>query len=274
MGEVSKQLVPKQLVPKQLASKQLVPKQLVLDLPLRPALGRDDFFVSSANEQAVAVIDKWPDWPNPVQVLTGAQGSGKSHLAEVWRQASGAQKITAKQLDIEQLPFYLSNGALLVEDLPGEVGPGEAVPGEAVPGKPVPGGALNETALFHLINLTREQGAFLLLTALKPPAQWNIQLADLASRLAAAGSVGLAEPDDVLLRAILIKQFSDRQITVDEAIISFMLARMERSAGAARDLVTKIDNEALRQKANVTRPFVSAIMSSQSTALNPDSSEV
>lgn len=269
MGEVSKQLAPKQLVPKQLASKQLVPKQLVLDLPLRPALGRDDFFVSSANEQAVAAIDKWPDWPNPVQVLTGAQGSGKSHLAEVWRQASGAQKITAKQLDIEQLPFYLSNGALLVEDLPGEVGPGKAVPGEVGPG-----GGLDETALFHLINLTREQGAFLLLTALKPPAQWNIQLADLASRLAAAGSVGLAEPDDVLLRAILIKQFSDRQITVDEAIISFMLARMERSAGAARDLVTKIDNEALRQKANVTRPFVSAIMNSQSTALNSDSSEI
>ena len=222
---------------------QSVPKQLVLDLPLRPALGRDDFFVSSANQQAVAVIDKWPDWPNPVQILTGPQGCGKSHLGEVWRQASSARKISAAQLDIEQLPFYLEKGALLVEELPGD--------------------NLDETALFHLINLTREQGAFLLLTALEPAAMWNITLPDLASRLAGAGSVALAEPDDILLRAILIKQFSDRQIMVDETIISYMVARMERSARAARELVAEIDNEALRQKANITRPFVSAIMNRQ-----------
>ncbi len=220
-----------------------VAKQLVLDLPFRPALGRDDFFVSPTNEQAVAAIDNWPDWPNPVMVLTGPQGCGKSHLGQVWRQASNAQKITVDQLIIEQLPHYLSGGALLVEDLPGT--------------------DLDETALFHLINLSKEQGAFLLLTALRPAATWGVQLADLSSRLAAAGSVGLSEPDDVLLRAILIKQFSDRQINVDEAIISFMLARMERSAGAARDLVAEIDREALRQKANVTRPFVSAIMNQQ-----------
>jgi len=222
---------------------QLVPEQLVLDLPLRPALGRDDFFVSSANQQAVVVIDNWPDWSAPVQILTGPQGSGKSHLGEVWRATSKARKISASQLDIAQLPNYLSDGALLVEDLPGD--------------------DLDETALFHLINLTKEQGAFLLLTALEPAARWNVALPDLASRLAAAGSLALAEPDDILLRAILIKQFSDRQINVDEGIISFMLARMERSARAARHLVGEIDKQALRQKANVTRPFVSSIMNKQ-----------
>jgi len=221
------------------------PEQLVLDMPLRPALGRDDFLVSQANSMAVAIIDKWPDWPNPVQILTGPQGSGKSHLGEVWRQTSNALKITADQLSIEHLPKYLETSALLVEDLPGD--------------------DLDETALFHLINLTREQGAYLLLIAMEPAARWNIQLPDLASRLAAAGSIGLEEPDDILLRAILIKQFADRQISVDEAIVSYMLARMERSARAARELVAEIDRQALRQKANVTRPFVSAIMSRQSS---------
>ncbi len=220
-----------------------IPRQLVLDLPFRPALGRDDFFVAPSNEQAVASIDQWPDWPNPVLVLVGPQGAGKSHLSEVWRQASHAQKITGEQLAVENLPTLLSDGALLVEGLPGS--------------------GLDETALFHLINLSREQGAYLMLTATTPPSAWQVRLPDLVSRLAAAGHVVLSEPDDTLLRAILIKQFADRQINVDEAIISFMLTRMERSARAARDLVAEIDKEALRQKANVTRPFVSAIMNQQ-----------
>jgi len=219
------------------------PQQMALDLPFRPALGRDDFFVAQSNEQAVATIDQWPDWPNPVLVLTGPQGCGKSHLAEVWRHTSGAQKTSAEHLQIKSLPSFLSDGALLVEDLPGS--------------------RLDETALFHLINLTREQGAYLLLTATRPPVLWDVQLPDLVSRLSAAGHVVLHEPDDVLLRAILVKQFADRQINVDDAIVSFMLTRMERSARAARELVAEIDREALRQKANVTRPFVSAIMNKQ-----------
>ena len=219
------------------------PEQLVLDLPFRQALGRDDFFVSSANEQAVAAIDQWPNWPNPMLVLSGPAGCGKSHLGEVWCQSSNAKTISSRQLIIADLPGHLAEGALLVNITP-QVN-------------------LDETALFHLINLTKEQGAFLMLTALTSPATWNIQLPDLASRLAAAGSVTLSEPDDVLLRAILIKQFADRQINIDELTINFMLTRMERSARAARDLVAKIDREALRQKANVTRPFVSAIMNQQ-----------
>lgn len=217
-----------------------IPQQLALELPFRPALGRDDFFVAPTNEQAVAAIDQWPNWPNRVLVMTGPEGCGKSHLGEVWRHSSAAKKINAEQLETEKLPSCLETGALLVEDLPGK--------------------NLDENALFHLINLTKEQGAFLLLTASKPAANWDISLPDLNSRLAAAGSATLIEPDDALLRAILIKQFADRQINVDEAIISFMLTRMERSASAARDLVDEIDREALRQKANVTRPFVSAIM--------------
>jgi chromosomal replication initiation ATPase DnaA len=217
--------------------------QLVLDLPLRPALGRDDFFVSPANEQAVAAIDQWPDWPNRVLIISGPEGSGKSHLCEVWQNRSQAITIGADQLDIESLPDFFKNNALIVENLPGD--------------------PLDEKALFHLINMAREQKGFLLLTALQPAASWNIALPDLVSRLAAAGSATIQEPDDALLRAILIKQFADRQINIDESVISYMVARMERSARAARTLVAEIDREALRQKANVTRPFVSGIINKQ-----------
>ena len=214
--------------------------QLLLDLPLRPALGREDFFVTSANHQAVTAIDKWPDWPNPVLVLSGPSGSGKSHLGQVWRMAARADKATPQQLIIDDLPSLMQNGALLVEDLPGT--------------------NLDETALFHLINLAREQKGFVLLTSQTPAAKWQIKLPDLASRLSVAGSARLNEPDDDLLRAIIIKQFSDRQLSVTEDTVSFMLARMERSAQAACALVEKIDKLAMQQKANITKRFVSGIL--------------
>jgi len=214
--------------------------QLLLDLPLRPALGREDFFVTTANHQAVNAIDKWPDWPNPVLVLSGPSGSGKSHLGQVWRMATGADKITPQQLKIDDLPTLMQKGSLLVEDLPDQ--------------------KLDETALFHLINMAREQKGFLLLTSQQPAAGWDIKLPDLASRLAAAGSARLNEPDDDLLRAIIIKQFSDRQLSVSEDTVSFMLARMERSAQAACELVEKIDKLAMQQKANITKRFVSGIL--------------
>ena len=214
--------------------------QLLLDLPLRPALGREDFFVTPANHQAVNAIDKWPDWPNPVLVLSGPSGSGKSHLGQVWRMATGAEKITPQQLKIDDVPNLMQKGALLVEDLPGP--------------------NLDETALFHLINFVREQKGFLLLTGQQPAAAWNVKLPDLASRLAAAGSARLNEPDDDLLRAIIIKQFSDRQLSISEDTVSFMLARMERSAQAACELVEKIDKLAMQQKANITKRFVSGIL--------------
>lgn len=214
--------------------------QLLLDLPLRPALGREDFFVTTANHQAVNAIDKWPDWPNPVLVLSGPSGSGKSHLGQVWRMATGAEKTTPQQLNIDDVPNLMQKGALLVEDLPGP--------------------NLDETALFHLINFVREQKGFLLLTSQQPAAAWDVKLPDLASRLAAAGSARLNEPDDDLLRAIIIKQFSDRQLSISEDTVSFMLARMERSAQAACELVEKIDKSAMQQKANITKRFVSGIL--------------
>ena len=218
-------------------------RQLVLDLPFRPALGADDFFVTPANEAAVSVIDAWPHWPVPVQLLSGPPGSGKSHLSEVWRARTGAGMICANDLGREHLPDLLSSGALVVDNLPGD--------------------RLDETALFHLLNLARELKSSLLLTATAPLSQWQLALGDLVSRLNAAGMVTLGPPDDVLLRAILVKQFADRGISVDETVISFMLARMERSAAAARALVGMIDREALAEKQRITRPFVSRLMARQ-----------
>jgi chromosomal replication initiation ATPase DnaA len=216
------------------------PQQLVLELPHRQALAREDFLVTDANRAAVAMIDLWPNWPAHGVILCGPSGSGKTHLAEVWRKVSGAQRILAKELRKEDLPLLLSTGALVVESA-----------GQ---------GAVDERAFFHLLNLTRQSAAHVLLTALQPPATWDIRLSDLRSRLLALPVIELGPPDDALLRGVIVKLFGDRQLAVDEAVLSYALLRMPRSLAAAWALVAEIDRRALEEKQEISRSFVARIL--------------
>lgn len=214
-------------------------RQLVLELPHRQALGRDDFLVTESNSAAVALIDHWPDWPAHVAMIVGPPGSGKSHLVEVWRQRSKAARVQAADVRVETAPGILASGAAAIED--------------AAP-------PLDERGLFHLLNLAKQQDSSVLLTAESRPERWKVALPDLLSRLKAMPVLEILPPDDALLRGVLVKLFFDRQIAAAESTISFMLARMPRSLGAARLLVAEIDRRALEERAEVTRHFVARVM--------------
>ncbi len=214
-------------------------KQLVLDLPHRPAQGREDFLVTDSNAAAVALIDQWPAWPGHAAILMGPAGSGKSHLVEVWRQRSKAQKVSAASISSESAPALLTTHALAIEDA---------------------GAGVDERGMFHLLNLARQQNSSLLITGQTRPESWEIVLPDLLSRLRAIPVLEILPPDDTLLRGVLVKLFFDRQIAAEESTISFMLTRMPRSLDAARVLVAEIDRRALEERAEVTRPFVARVM--------------
>ena len=217
-------------------------RQLVLDLPHRTALGRDDFLVSESNAAAVAMVDQWPDWLSKAVLLVGPAGSGKSHLVEVWREKSGAGRISPQALTEAAIPALLKDGALAIED--------------------APGAELNEKSFFHLLNHASQQDARLLITSRRHPAHWRVKLPDLLSRLKALPAVEISAPSDDLLRGVLVKLFADRQLAVEESVISYLLVRMPRSLEAARTLVAEIDRFALEEKAEVTRGFVARVLGS------------
>ena len=216
------------------------PRQLAFALPHAESLGRDNFLEGPANAAALALIDGWPDWPNRVMLLVGPEGSGKSHLAAIWAEQAGARSTSAHALTVADVPGALATGALVVDDL-----------------KPQ---QFDERALFHLLNLTREEEAYVLITAREPPSALAIELRDLRSRLRAIPTVLLLPPDDQLFRALIVKFCADRQMVVDEAVVSFLATRIERSFAAARQAVELLDTEALRLGRPVTRALAAELL--------------
>jgi chromosomal replication initiation ATPase DnaA len=216
------------------------PRQLALALPHAESLSRDDFLEGPANASALSLVDSWPDWPNRIMLLTGPEGSGKSHLAAVWAAEAGARSTTAHALTAAAVPGALATGALVVEDL-----------------NPT---SFDERALFHLMNLAREDQAFVLITARVPPAAFQVELRDLRSRLRAVPVVTLLPPDDQLFRALIVKFCADRQLSVDETVVSYLVTRIERSFAAARRAVELLDSEALRLGRPVTRPLAAELL--------------
>lgn len=216
------------------------PRQLALALAHRESHAREDFVRGPSNAAALALVDRWPDWPDRIVALVGPEGSGKSHLAAVWAAEAGARFVAARALEHADLPASLATGTLVLEDV-AEAG-------------------FDERALFHLLNLAREERAFVLLTARSAPSAWRVALPDLGSRLRALPAVALAAPDDALLRAVLIKLCADRQFAADDALVAFLAARIERSFAGAREAIARLDAEALRQGRPVTRALAAEMM--------------
>ena len=216
------------------------PRQLAFALPHAESLTRDNFLEGPANAAALGLIESWPEWPARTMLLAGPEGSGKSHLAAVWAEQAGARSTTAHALSAATVPAALVTGALVVEDLKAK--------------------DFDERALFHLLNLAREEQAYVLITARTPPSSIEVELRDLRSRLRALPVVSLAEPDDLLFRALIVKFCADRQLAIDESVVGYLATRIERSYAAARQAVEQLDREALRLGRPVTRALAAELL--------------
>ncbi|MDW6021313.1 DnaA regulatory inactivator HdaA [Mesorhizobium sp. BAC0120] len=217
------------------------PRQLPLDLVHREGRSRDHLVVSEANKAAVALIDRWPDWPSPVVVLAGPTGSGKSHLGAIWREMSGALVLDRRTIG-DAVESASKGRTLFIDD--------------------ADAGGLDETGLFHAINAVRSAGTHMLLTARRFPQAWGVGLPDLSSRLKAAATVEIREPDDVVLAGVIAKLFADRQVEVDPHVVQFLVRRIERSLATAISVVERLDKAALEEKTRITRALAAEVVSS------------
>jgi chromosomal replication initiation ATPase DnaA len=204
-------------------------EQLLLRFEHEAASGLEDFMPAPCNREALAWLERWPDWPAPALVLHGPPGSGKSHLARIWAARAGA-----RQLDAGALPSFAEGEPPVAAVLD--------------PAEPI----ADELALLQLYNRLRERGGHLLVTARHPVAAWPLRLPDLASRLRAAPAVAIGAPDDALLAALLVKLFDDRQLIVSEGVIGYLIRHMERSFAAARSVVDALDRHSLQDQRPVT----------------------
>ena len=215
--------------------------QLAFHFPIPHDYAAEDFIVSPANREAFGWVTQWPNWyDNYGVVIYGPSGCGKTHLSHMWEWQSRAQRVAAQTLDdtflheyADSIPCYVIENLEKLQD---------------------------ETALFHLLNIAKEQKGFVLLTSVEAPSQLIFKLPDLRSRLHALPTIDIAAPDDDLLKALLLKQFADRQLRINSDVIDYLLIRMERSFPAAKYLINLLDEKALQQGRNITIPFIKDIL--------------
>ncbi len=213
-------------------------EQLPLQFAHDAANSRDDLLVSERLAAAVSIVDNWPSWPSPVVILAGPVGSGKSHLAHIWREKAGATEV--HPLSGSNASQVAAKGPVLFEDAERR--------------------GFDETELFHVINSVRQNGQTLLMTSRLWPMSWPVALPDLKSRLKAATVVEIGEPDEALLAQVIVKLFSDRQLYIDDKLVLYIVNRMERSLGAAQTIVERLDRLALGRGTRITRTLASEVL--------------
>ena len=210
------------------------------DLDPAPRLSREVFAVSPANRPAVALVEAWPNWPAPFLNLVGPQGSGKSHLARIWAEKAGASVV-----HVSDLAGVAEGSCAVVDDLDHL-------------------SADQEQTLFHAYNRLIASG-HLLLVSEQPLSRKSVGTPDLQSRLRAIPVVEIVAPDDALLEAVLRKRFDDRQISVEQAVLDYILPRIDRSFTAVEVLVAALDAKGLETGRAVTVPLAREVFSALET---------
>jgi chromosomal replication initiation ATPase DnaA len=206
-------------------------EQIPFPFAAKRSYARADFVPGEANAAALAFVDAWPAWPSRAAAIWGLQGSGKTHLLEIWRAESRAREIAPDELTESFVAALPAGGAFAIDDADRRTG---------------------GPALFHLLNFVAQTGGWLLMTGTSAPVHWPAAVPDLHSRLTALPGAELQLPDEALIARVLLKLFADRQLKHPEALIDYVVPRLQRSFADAERIVVLIDKLALQQKRNIS----------------------
>ena len=201
--------------------------QLLLDFDYKQNFTDDDFYVGKSNFYTFELINKWPKWEKNFLNISGEKYSGKSHLVNIFLKKFNGIRIDSNSLNNENLKSINSYQNIVLEDLNLEI---------------------SEKLLYTLFNIVDQDNKFLIITSTQPISEINFKLEDLRSRTKNCLLTKIENPDDELMFALILKNLSDRQITLDKKLIDFIIKRVERSYGKIFEFIYKIDKISLKKK--------------------------
>ena len=204
--------------------------QLLLDFDYEQNFRDDDFYVGKSNFYPFEIINNWPKWEKNFLNISGEKFSGKSHLTNIFLKKFDGIKFESNLLNDENLKTIKPYQNVVLENLSLEV---------------------NEKLIYSLFNIIDQDNKFLIITSLKPIATIDFGLKDLQSRTKNCLLAKIENPDDELMFALILKNLSDRQITLDKKLIDFIIKRVERSYGKIFEFIYKIDNISLKKKKSI-----------------------
>jgi chromosomal replication initiation ATPase DnaA len=204
--------------------------QLLLDFDYEQNFRDDDFYVGKSNFYPFELINNWPKWEKNFLNISGEKFSGKTHLTNIFLKKFNGIRIESSLLTDENLKIIKPYQNVVLEDLDLQV---------------------NEKLMYSLFNIIDQDNKFLIITSLKPVAEINFKLEDLKSRTKNCLLAKIENPDDELMFALILKNLSDRQITLDKKLIDFIIKRVERSYGKIFEFIYKIDRISLKKKKSI-----------------------
>ena len=213
--------------------------QLLLDFDYKTNFNEHDFYLSKSNSNAFNLINRWPDWDKKILNISGEKFSGKSHLANIFKLKSKAFLIKGNEIDNSIFKSIKLHESIIIDDFEE---------------------CNEEEILYSIFNLIDQDSKYLLINSLKPINEIKYRLPDLTSRSKNCLYAIIENPDDELLFAIILKNFSDRQIKIEKKIINFIISRIDRSYRKIDEFIYKIDELSLKKKKPINLKIIKEIL--------------
>ena len=213
--------------------------QLIIKFDYEQNFKDDDFYVSKSNKHIFSLLDQWPRWEKNFINISGEKFSGKTHLINIFIKKFTGIKLNAKSLSNEDLKTIKTHKNIILEDLDKNI---------------------DENLVYSLFNIVDLDNKYILVTSEIPIVNIDFTLVDLKSRTKNFLLQNIEKPDDELMFALILKNLSDRQISIDKKLIDFIIKRVDRSYGKIFDFIYKIDELSLKKKKPIDFKMIKEIL--------------
>ncbi len=213
--------------------------QLIIKFDYEKNFRDEDFYVSKSNEHVFSFLNKWPNWEKNFLNISGDKFSGKTHLINIFLKKFKGIKFKANSINNNNLKQIKIFENVILEDIDKNV---------------------DENLIYTLLNIIDQDNKYIIITSKEPIVNIDFTLRDLKSRSKNFLLQNIEKPDDELMFALILKNLSDRQITLDKKLINYIIKRIDRSYGKIFDFIYKIDELSLKKKKSIDFKIIKEVL--------------